>query len=180
MSSGPSPHHGSGVPLANLRDDARALSPDRFEDRHGAGFLLLSAASLQTPPGPAMTEVHLDDEEPGSGVTADISHLVYPLVRSERSAGHLITIGRTSNNDVVVPDLSVSRFHAFVKAGPDGGAQIQDASSTNGTTVNGQSVPAQGHGAPVDLKSGATVRLGQVEFTFLSAASLQEFASAHE
>lgn len=172
--------HGTGVILDRFRDDARNLSPSDFEERHGAGFLLLTATPLQVPPGPAMTEVRLDDDGPGSECTANVSLLAYPLVRSQRSAGHLITVGRTSNNDVVIPDLSVSRFHAFLKLGPNGGFQLQDASSTNGTTVNGNSVPAQGHGAAVDLKSGDSLRVGQVEFTFLSAPALQDFARAHD
>jgi pSer/pThr/pTyr-binding forkhead associated (FHA) protein len=94
--------------------------------------------------------------------------------------GHLITLGRTANNDVVVPDVSVSRFHAFVKAQEGGPMQIQDAKSTNGTTVNGSSIPAQGHGPAVDLKSGDSIRIGQVEFTFVDAAAMREFALAHE
>ena len=50
-----------------------------------------------------------------------------------------------------------------------------DAGSTNGTTVNGVSVPPKGAGAPVDLKTGDSVRLGQMEFTFLEAEALREF-----
>jgi len=174
------PQHGSGLILDTFRGDARNLSPSDFEERHGAGFLLLTAAPSQAPPGPAMTEVRLDDDEPGSECTANISLLAFPLVRNQRSAGHLITLGRTSNNDVVIPDLSVSRFHAFLKPGSNGGFLLQDASSTNGTTVNSNSVPAQGQGAPMELKSGDSLRLGQVEFSFLSAPALQEFVRAHD
>jgi pSer/pThr/pTyr-binding forkhead associated (FHA) protein len=62
----------------------------------------------------------------------------------------------------------------------EGRFQIQDANSTNGTTVNGTSVPAQGHGLAVDLKSGDNVRLGQVELTFLSGPALRDFVLARE
>jgi len=170
---------GSGTPLSAFEADAASLDAAEFEDRHGAGFLLLSTAGLQVPNGPAMTEVRLDDgDETGAECTADVSVLVYPLRRGPDSVGHLVTLGRTANNDVVVPDLSVSRFHAFVKLGSPP-LQIQDAKSTNGTTVNGRSIPAQGQGPAVDLKSGDTVRLGQVEFTFVDAAGMREFALAH-
>jgi len=169
-----------GTPLEAFQAAARSLSPEEFEDRYGPGFLLLSTAGLHLPTGPAMTEVRLDDDDENSGdCTADIAVLVYPLRLGGRSAGHLITLGRTSNNDVVVPDVSVSRMHAFVKAPPGGPLQIVDAKSTNGTTVNGRSVPAQGHGPGVDLKSGDSLRFGQVEFTFVDAAALREYALAH-
>lgn len=170
---------GSGTPLESFQPAVRSLSPAEFEDRHGAGFLLLSTAGLHVPSGPAMTEVRLDDEETGGECTADIAVLVYPLRRGGRSVGHLITLGRASNNDVVIPDVSVSRFHAFVKAPRGRPLQIQDAKSTNGTTVNGRSIPPQGRGPAVDLKSGDSVRLGQVEFTFVDAAAMREFALAH-
>ena len=81
-----------------------------------------------------------------------------------------------SNNDVVVRDTSVSRFHAYVKPGESGGLLIQDAGSTNGTVVNGQSVPARGNGPAVELKPGDDVRIGQVDFTFIDAEGLRSFA----
>jgi hypothetical protein len=179
--SGKPKRRGTGVPFEVFRADARSLSPADFEERHGDAFLVLSAAELNVPTGPATTEVHLafDDEE-GSACTANLELLAYPVQRTERSAGHLVTLGRTSNNDVVIPDLSVSRFHAFVKPDGNGHFQIQDATSTNGTTVNGTSVPAQGHGPAVDIKSGDNVRLGQVELTFLDAEALREFVLAHD
>ena len=50
---------------------------------------------------------------------------------------------------------------------------MQDAGSTNGTTVNGHAVPRQGHGPPTELSSGDDVRLGQVELTFLDSDALR-------
>ena len=86
-----------------------------------------------------------------------------------------MTIGRESTHDIVIPDPSVSRFHAFAKQGADGEFLLQDAGSTNGTTVNGASVPARGAGSPTRLKPGDTVRLGQLDSTFADARGLREF-----
>jgi len=174
-------NRGSGVLLEDFRADAQALSTADFEERRGSAFLVLTATELDPHSGPAMTQVDLGDiDESGSERTADLALLAYPVTRTERSVGHLVTVGRTSNNDVVIPDLSVSRFHAFMKPSDDGRYQIQDASSTNGTTVNGASVPAQGNGPAMELKSGDNLRVGQVEFTFLSAEALRAFVLAHE
>lgn len=170
--------HGSGIPIGVLRADARALSAADFEDRHGNAFLMLTAAELNRPAGPSMTVVHLEDEI--AEHTAGLSLLAYPIRRTARSVGHLVTLGRTANNDVVVPDISISRFHAFAKEVKGGGIAIQDAGSTNGSMVNSNSVPSQGHGPPVQLKSGDSVRLGQVEFSYLDVDSLLDFLLAHE
>jgi len=173
---------GSGVPVRDLRADARSLARSEFEERHGRAFLLLSAADLSTP-RPTITEVRLDGD-PGAPTrtdsTANLSLVVYALRRNGRSAGHLITLGRAPDNDVVVPDVSISRFHAFVKRDANGRWMMQDAGSTNGTTVNGSSVPRQGHGPPAELSPGDDVRLGQVDLTFLDSEALVSFASRLE
>lgn len=175
------PIHGTGIAIQSLRQDARELSLEEFEDKYGRVFLMLSAAELYQPTGPMSTEVKVIGlDEPASERTASLSLVVYPLRRTERSVGHLVTIGRTPNNDVVVPDISISRFHAFVKESATGLASIQDARSTNGTSVNSHSVPAQGQGAPVDIKTGDNLRLGQVEFTVIDAKALREFTLAKE
>jgi hypothetical protein len=172
--------HGSGVPVSELRADARDLSTEDFEDRHGNAFLMLTAAELRSPGGPAMTVVNLEDDEDACDNTAGLSLLAYPVRRTERSAGHLITFGRTANNDVVIPDISISRFHAFAKEVASGRLVIQDAGSTNGSMVNSDSVPSQGHGPPSELKAGDRVRLGQVEFSYLDANALLDFLRAYE
>jgi hypothetical protein len=161
---------GTGVPIGDFREDARNLSPEDFEDRHGSAFLLLTAAGLMPPKGPCSTEVNLTGlADSGGGHTASLAILAF-------SVGRFVTVGRTPNNDIVVPDVSVSRFHAYLKKDEDGVFWLQDATSTNGTTVNGLQVPSQGDGLPAMLKSGDDLRIGQVEFTFLSAEALREFA----
>ncbi len=173
---------GSAVNLRDLRSEARTLSPEEFEDRHGSAFLLLTATDLSAPNGPAITDVQLFDEDgdESASSTASLSLIAYPIPETGRSAGYLIAIGRAPNNDVAVPDRSISRFHAFVKEALEGGWQIQDAGSTNGTSVNGVPVPQQGHGPAVTLKAGDNVRLGQVELTFLGAPEMHAFALKFE
>ncbi|MFG2837641.1 FHA domain-containing protein [Streptomyces zaomyceticus] len=53
---------------------------------------------------------------------------------------HSIRIGRAPDNDVVVPDLVVSRRHAELRAHPDGTYWIHDLGSHNGTFLNGRPV----------------------------------------
>jgi ABC transport system ATP-binding/permease protein len=51
-----------------------------------------------------------------------------------------LRIGRVPDNDVVLPDLDVSRHHAELRRTPAGGYQIVDLGSHNGTYVNGRRV----------------------------------------
>lgn len=54
--------------------------------------------------------------------------------------GQRARIGRDSENDIVVDDVLVSRFHAELRARPDGLHELVDLGSRNGTFVNGRAV----------------------------------------
>ncbi len=166
---------GSAVLIESLYEDAQRLEPEAFEARHGSGFLLVSARA-DSPGGSTSTVMLMgfDQGDPNEH-TANLSLVVYPLRAKKGSADPLITMGRQAQHDVVIPDKSVTRFHAFAKVGENGEFLLQDAGSTNGTTVNGASVPPRGTGPPTPLKPGDNVRLGQVEFTFTDARALREF-----
>ena len=47
-----------------------------------------------------------------------------------------VTIGRSTDNDIVIQDVLASRHHAFLTQVPLG-TEIRDAHSVNGTFVNG-------------------------------------------
>ena len=69
----------------------------------------------------------------------------------------VITIGRGNANDLVLPDNSVSRFHAVIKLGGDS-VVIADRGSTNGVYLGGRRIV---HEAP--LKNGDVAQLGRFE-----------------
>ncbi|MHB8874209.1 MAG: FHA domain-containing protein [Myxococcaceae bacterium] len=75
-----------------------------------------------------------------------------------------VTIGRTSNNDVVIDDASVSRFHAWFQVDDAGQWSVLDAGSKNGTHIAGTRLkPKRAAPLPRDTR----IRFGQVEVTFL-------------
>src|SRR6202034_3575994 len=59
-----------------------------------------------------------------------------------RLPSRVLRIGRATDNEIVVSDLSVSRYHADLRRDSRGGYEIADLSSHNGTYVNGQRVPS--------------------------------------
>jgi chromosome segregation ATPase len=76
----------------------------------------------------------------------------------------LITVGRTSENDVCIPSKLISRRHARLLVGA-AGATIEDAGSTNGCFVNGQQV--QSH----PLQEGDVLELGDLRYRLYSRPS---------
>ena len=76
----------------------------------------------------------------------------------ELRAGAPQLVGRAPTCDIPIIDPTISRRHAEVQLG-DGGVQVRDLGSSNGTFVNGKRVEA-GPIAPGDM-----VTFGKVEFT---------------
>jgi pSer/pThr/pTyr-binding forkhead associated (FHA) protein len=79
----------------------------------------------------------------------------YPL-ESER-----VTVGRSPEATVHVDDDQLSRFHAVVVL-RDGGHEVKDLHSTNGTFVNGKRLEAARL-----LTHGDHVRIGQTTLRYL-------------
>ncbi|MCB0194948.1 MAG: PD40 domain-containing protein [Anaerolineae bacterium] len=69
-------------------------------------------------------------------------------------------IGRERDNDIVLLDAKVSRYHAQVSL-QSGQWMLSDLDSANGTSVNGTSIAS-----PVALQEGDRVQVGETELTF--------------
>lgn len=78
----------------------------------------------------------------------------------EPQAPKRLTVGRGKDNDIVVDEPTVSRFHASLTLNPRGEIIVSDLGSANGTFVNGQRITS----AQV-LRAHDELTLGSVPFT---------------
>jgi pSer/pThr/pTyr-binding forkhead associated (FHA) protein len=78
--------------------------------------------------------------------------------------GGVRTIGRAPGADFIVDAALVSRVHCRLTALPDGGLELRDLDSTNGTFVNGERVET------ARLASGDRIQVGRVELVSLRDA----------
>jgi DNA-binding response OmpR family regulator len=75
-------------------------------------------------------------------------------------SGDIIRVGRAVENDIVISSKRVSREHATVRR--DGRhVLLEDLNSANGTFLNDERVLA-----PVELKDGDQIAIGDVVFTY--------------
>lgn len=70
-----------------------------------------------------------------------------------------MTLGRSTSNDLLLSDPSVSRTHAAISIDEDGCVQVIDLGSTAGTRVNGRIVTAS-----TAIRSGDVVAFGRLRF----------------
>src|ERR1022692_2590894 len=85
-----------------------------------------------------------------------------------RLPARVLRIGRADDNEVVVSDLSVSRHHAELRKAAQGGYEIVDLGSHNGTYLNGQRVTAAA------VTESDVIGIGVAAFR-LAGGELQEF-----
>ena len=165
-----------GLPLTQYADGARACTTDEFIHRYGKGFLLhqgvLSRLGRQ-----ARSDVTLVSEERHIHRSVDLPFVVFPL-GGPGSGGHVVHVGRARPNGVVLGDPSVSKLHAVIRMDDDGAVFLEDARSQNGSFVDDRAVPVVGRGEARRLESGALIRLGDVELTYLDAADFQRLVLA--
>jgi hypothetical protein len=157
------------------RDEFLAAAAPAALVRHGGALADASATGTTT-----QTLDHdllhdliqpLVDEAKHGKVSAERTEMeIYPLAKKPgASFPDRITIGRTSNNDVVIADHSVSRLHAYVRQGDSW--IVADAGSKNGSWLDEIRLEPR---RETQLSPGAVLRLGDVSATFYPAAELFE------
>ena len=142
-----------GVPRGDVRVAANVV--DDEGDR---------VAEPQPAPATAHTMVLA---RPGHEVAPpDSASRAYLLVRTDGApqvrfdlGGALISIGRASDNDVIVDDPEVSRHHCQLKL-QHGAYSFADLGSRNGSWINGEPV------SEVALGPGDSIRIGSTEIEF--------------
>ncbi len=151
---------------------AQATGPRRDDEVDAEALRLALLGETREAEGVFTTP---DEEETATSLTP------LPVVPPARGAASVLvlpaspgsertlTLGRAGDNDVVLPEMSVSRKHAAVAVGADG-FRLRDLGAANGTRVNGRPAPAGGY----LLSSGDIVAFGDVECVFLDAEAFWE------
>jgi hypothetical protein len=100
-------------------------------------------------------------------------HRVFPVVKAAQAPSGPITVGRTSENDVVIPEYSISKRHCTFEQ-RDGAVTISDAGSTNGTLLNG--APLEGRSS-IPLCGGEIITMGRFTFVYETPAGFIEYVA---
>jgi hypothetical protein len=154
--------------MVDPRLNSLHLDPVRRQDYRRAREALLQSRGQQTLYAECQ---HSDDAEPSSTFIRNLDagapvHLDYWLVDKEfiypLRVG-LNTVGRASDNDVILQDSYVSRRHCAILVHSDQSCELHDTASKNGTYLNGTRL-----GTPVSLKSGDEIRICDRQLVFLA------------
>jgi hypothetical protein len=150
--------------MADPRLNSIHLTDDRrMEFRHAREVLLQARGyktlcAVQEPPADLHSHTILassDDEPvPGTYWLADPKR-VYPLKIGVN------TLGRSTDNDVVVDDGCVSRRHCAILVHVTSGCELHDTASKNGTYLNGVRLAG-----PTRLRPGDEIQICEQKYVF--------------
>jgi hypothetical protein len=148
------------------------LSAEDFERRWSVPFLLVSEHE-QDAASPFRTGG--TDVSPARGGEGELTKArVFPISKSRRNTfQNMISVGRTSNNDIVIDHAKVSKLHAAFRPAPNGdGFTVTDLGSSFGTSIDGAPLMPQ---KAVAVTSGQTIVFGRaVVTTFFGPNGLYE------
>ena len=143
----------SAVPRGDVRVAANVVDveaqplPEPMPEQPSSHTMVLTRPGNETAPADSASRAFLLVLTDGA-----------PRVRFDLG-GALISIGRASDNDVIVDDPEVSRHHCQLKR-QHGAYSLADLGSRNGSWINGQPV------SEVALGPGDLIRIGSTEIEF--------------
>lgn len=168
--------------LQKLQDKARQGNRAAFIAREPGLFLFVEVPGsdslgfktrVASGSMPSIAEVVLRGESP----RRQTERLVIRVAKSDRNVWKSrISLGRATNNDLIVRHASVSKLHAHFQVVAEGGVErlvISDAGSVNGTLVNGRSVGEPPDGG-VAVEPGDRIMIGDVRCELLDAPRLYD------
>jgi hypothetical protein len=166
----------TALSMAALVAEAGRLSLPALQQRYGEAFLLYTGSMHQfrAPPREWQETFQTQGRRVGMVAPDDLFKIIaYPLPGCTTDPW-FATVGRVEPNQVILPDESVSVFHALFRRGDKGEFLLQDAGSKNGTFVKEKAAPHRDSGRAIKVKPNDSVRFGSVVLTFLRPAEMHD------
>lgn len=162
--------------LPKLRERALTLSQPAFAQAHSGLYLygrMPSAEALGFKTRLASPTGARDGDAGKSGGEGEL--FLFRVEKTGRNSWtRQISVGRATNNDLVLRHASVSKLHAHFFVRVAGGVEalyLADDGSSNGTAVNARDL-GEGEQSAVVVEPGDRLRFGDVEVTLLDPVGL--------
>ena len=141
--------------VAPRRADTRVTGPDgeAIPPQTGEYSGLVDTATANNGDNPAL------NQDPAAWLLFQSGYRAGESVQLDAPS---VSIGRSTENDLVIEDAAMSRIHARIYR-EDGQYYIEDLRSMSGTLVDGSSV------TKTLLTSGGSLKLGETEVVFMQA-----------
>lgn len=136
----------------------------QHEDSSAETYLVTRLRSSSAPALPDARDQDLQSDRPGSGTRAFVELEGSEPLQRIPLANEVMRIGREPDNDIVLTDMTVHRYHAVIHRGDDADFMVTDLSSMdgNGVAVGGARVNR------ASLREGDVITLGNTRLKFVA------------
>jgi len=138
--------------LRDLKQRALALELDEFCRQHEGYYLLGQLPAEDEDDWSFATDVQVFDDVPGrrssKQATSGGERLLWKVEKTDRNAWkRRVSVGRATNNDIIIRHHSISKLHAHFLFGtlvklrhlsPSADLLLADVGSANGTSIDGR------------------------------------------
>jgi pSer/pThr/pTyr-binding forkhead associated (FHA) protein len=163
--------------MADPRLNSIHLESFRRDDFRRAREVLVGSVGEQTQNAVGVAELAPPAPSGSKTQNLDASHPISPsqdFVLIERGAIYNLrvgvnTVGRLSDNDVVLPDPYLSRRHCAILIHASQACELHDVASKNGTFLNGRKIEG-----PTAIKSGDEIRICERQLVFLRRSDVND------
>ena len=146
----------------DYKEELQRLGPAGFQRAYFQPVLVTLGMAGEINPMASSGGTSVVNINDGTFACTRLTGRVFPVVKPPNSMRGPISVGRTSENDIAIPEYSVSKRHCII-ARVDGEYRLTDMGSTNGTIVDGMPLVPQ---KPRRLRGGETVSLGRLMLVF--------------
>jgi hypothetical protein len=157
---------------------ASTLDESAFTKKHPGIYIVLRGQGERLPDSGVGTTVRMEPQRLSEKAPRETGKFkVIPVVpRGATPFSDMVSIGRTEENDVVLPNTTVSKLHAYFSEVEGGAWTLTDKGSTNGTAVNGMRLKPD---EPYRLGGSDAVSFGHCHVMVKSSAALWRFLDHH-
>jgi len=162
--------------LASLREEARRRDVGEFVKRYPSPVLhVIEVGEGDTGEKENSGVQLLTMLNKGTSALRYLDQVGFLVKRPGNPFPNFVSVGRAANNDLVIGVETISKLHAYFTF-EDGGWNLTDYRSTNGTRLNGEPVEP---GQAVRVRDGDLLLVGkEVTAMFMLPASLHARARA--
>jgi hypothetical protein len=146
----------------DYKEELQRLGPAGFQRAYFQPVLVTLGMAGEINPMASSGGTSVVNLNDGTFACTRLTGRVFLVVKPHNSMHGPISVGRTSENDIAIPEYSVSKRHCII-ARVDGEYRLTDMGSTNGTIVDGMPLVPQ---KPRRLRGGETVSLGRLLLVF--------------
>lgn len=162
----------AAVYLTDYVEELKRVGEVVFRRRHASPVLIVTGKAAELVERGSSREVTMVAKPSTShGKELALLHRVFPIVKAPFSPRGPVLLGRTGDNDVAIPEYSISKRHCFFEFQP-GHIFVCDCGSTNGTLLNGKKLEPK---VSVQLDGGELITLGRYAFMFQTAVGFLDY-----